>query len=85
MVLGILVLVSLIFNQVNYSLASFRAKKIAEHIDTHKKIDFKTIDPWGSEFKVEDIRDEIWVRSAGPDRIINTSDDIITYRRKQKK
>lgn len=77
--LGIAVLCALIFEQIRYVNASIKVEHIAEVVAEEKVPDIpveKPMDPWGSEFKLERADSEVRVISAGPDKILNTKDDI---------
>lgn len=78
-ILGIVVLVALGLEEIRSRNAQKRADIIANWFANREEGAWnnrKLIDPWGTEFEVENEGEKIRVISAGPDRAINTADDI---------
>ncbi len=77
--LGILVLISLTFDEIKRQKAVFKTELILQDKESYNNL----IDPWGTEFQVENVNDGIRVISAGPDKKLNTRDDILLLKRKK--
>ena len=77
--LGILVLISLTFDEIKRQKAVFKTELFLQDKETYDNL----IDPWGTEFRVENVDNGVRVISAGPDKKLNTRDDILLLKRKK--
>ena len=77
--LGILVLISLTFDEIKRQKAVFKTELVLQNKDTYENL----IDPWGTEFRVENVDNGVRVISAGPDKKLNTRDDILLLKRRK--
>jgi hypothetical protein len=77
--LGILVLISLTFDEIKRQKAVFKTELFLQDKETYDNL----IDPWGTEFRVENVDNGVRVISAGPDKKLNTRDDILLLKRRK--
>ena len=77
--LGILVLISLTFDEIKRQKAVFKTELFLQDKENYDNL----IDPWGTEFRVENVDNGVRVISAGPDKKLNTRDDILLLKRKK--
>ena len=77
-ILGLSVLTVLIFEEIKSRSTKNQMDAIAELIaGQDDEIIVSNKDAWGTYFEIENSDDSIRVISAGPDKVIHTTDDIL--------
>lgn len=77
--LGVLVLVSLTFDEIRYRASYVKAESVLNKNQSYDNL----MDPWGKEFQIEKVTDNVRVISAGPDGKLNTRDDILFLKKRK--